>query len=142
MIADPPTTSAHTLTHTRAPVLPCSVLKWRCCSAPQPHSSSAPRCQVFVSKWHETLVAVKVLLDLEEMQKQAGPEAAWTLSNPVLYNLQKECGLIASLRHPNVVQFMGVSAFPPAMITGAACWLPCGGTSVQSAPCVRPCCSF
>jgi hypothetical protein len=29
----------------------------------------------------------------------------------------QECGLLAALRHPNVVQFMGVSAMPPAMIT-------------------------
>jgi hypothetical protein len=68
------------------------------------------------------MVAVKVLLDLEEAQQAAGPEAAWTLSNPILCNLQKECGLMASLRHPNVVQFMGVSAMPPAMITGV-CWV-------------------
>lgn len=33
-------------------------------------------------------MAVKVLLDLEEAQK-AEPGAVWTLSNPVLFNLQK-----------------------------------------------------
>lgn len=43
-------------------------------------------------------MAVKVLLDLEEAQKAAGPEAAWTLSNPILTNLQKECGLMACER--------------------------------------------
>jgi len=47
--------------------------------------------QVYVAKWHETLVAVKVLLDLEEAQQQT-PEAAWTLSNPILHNLQKVGG--------------------------------------------------
>lgn len=30
----------------------------------------------------------------------------------------QECALMAALRHPNIVQFMGVSASPPAMITG------------------------
>lgn len=40
-------------------------------------------------QFHETLVAVKVLLDLEEAQKSAGPDAVWTLSNPILFNLQK-----------------------------------------------------
>ena len=30
---------------------------------------------------------------------------------------EAQCGLLAALRHPNVVQFMGVSAMPPAMIT-------------------------
>ncbi|KAL4421962.1 hypothetical protein ABPG77_007904, partial [Micractinium sp. CCAP 211/92] len=73
--------------------------------------------KVYVAKWHETLVAVKVLLDLEEAAQQRSAEAAWTLSNPILQNLQKECALMASLRHPNVVQFMGVSAMPPAMIS-------------------------
>ena len=37
---------------------------------------------------YETRVAVKVLLDLEEAQK-AEPGAVWTLSNPILFNLQK-----------------------------------------------------
>lgn len=73
--------------------------------------------KVYAAKFHETLVAVKVLLDLEEAQKTAGPDAVWTLSNPILFNLQKECALMASLRHPNIVQFMGVSTCPPAMIT-------------------------
>ncbi|PRW57695.1 Serine threonine- kinase CTR1 [Chlorella sorokiniana] len=73
--------------------------------------------KVYAAKFHETLVAVKVLLDLEEAQKSAGPDAVWTLSNPILFNLQKECALMASLRHPNIVQFMGFSTCPPAMIT-------------------------
>lgn len=33
--------------------------------------------------------AVKVLLDLEEAAQQRSAEAAWTLSNPILHNLQK-----------------------------------------------------
>lgn len=71
-------------------------------------------------------MAVKLLLSLQDI-KGSADEAALTLSNPVLVNLQKECGLMASLRHPNVVQFMGVSAFPPAMITGALrCVVHCG----------------
>jgi serine/threonine protein kinase len=65
---------------------------------------------------HETPVAVKVLLDLEEAQA-AEPEAVWSLSNPILSNLRKESSLMASLQHPNIVQFMGVCTRPPAMIT-------------------------
>jgi serine/threonine protein kinase len=68
--------------------------------------------KVYKAKWHETLVAVKVLLDLEHVN-----DASMTLSNPVLINLHKECSLMASLRHPNIVQFMGVCSCPPAMIT-------------------------
>jgi hypothetical protein len=73
--------------------------------------------KVYRAKWHETPVAVKLLFSLQDTKQDPG-EAALTLSNPILFNLQKECGLMASLRHPNVVQFMGVSAVPPAMITG------------------------
>ncbi|KAI7839821.1 hypothetical protein COHA_006442 [Chlorella ohadii] len=68
--------------------------------------------KVYKAKWHETLVAVKVLLDLENVN-----DSSLTLSNPVLVNLHKECSLMASLRHPNIVQFMGVCSCPPAMIT-------------------------
>jgi hypothetical protein len=32
--------------------------------------------------------------------------------------LLQEAGLMASLRHPNIVQFMAVSTSPPAVITG------------------------
>lgn len=41
------------------------------------------------AKWNETLVAVKLLLSLQDIQKVSGPEAALTLSSPVLFNLQK-----------------------------------------------------
>lgn len=41
------------------------------------------------AKWNETLVAVKLLLSLQDIQKVTGPEAALTLSSPVLFNLQK-----------------------------------------------------
>ncbi|KAL4457287.1 hypothetical protein ABPG75_012152 [Micractinium tetrahymenae] len=73
--------------------------------------------KVYVAKWNETLVAVKVLLDVEEAQKAAAPDVVWRLSDPILRNLQKECQLMAAMRHPNIVQFMGVTSFPPAMIT-------------------------
>lgn len=78
---------------------------------------------MYLAKWHETLVAVKVLLSSQDIQ-EAVLEQALTLSNPIMCNLQKECGLMAAMRHPNVVQFMGVSAMPPAIITGACQLLP------------------
>ena len=52
-------------------------------------SRLAPLASSHLTQFHETLVAVKVLLDLEEAQKAAGPDAVWTLSNPILFNLQK-----------------------------------------------------
>ena len=37
--------------------------------------------------------------------------------NTLLKELQQEAGLMASLRHPNVVLFLGVCFQPPAMVT-------------------------
>lgn len=85
---------------------------WGRLSPPPP-----PHAQVYKATWRQTPVAVKVLFSLQGEQEAAG-EAALTLSNPVLFDLHKECGLMISLRHPNVVSIMGVSANPPAMITG------------------------
>ena len=48
---------------------------------------------MYLAKWHETLVAVKLLISLQDVsQVQDSP---LSLSNPVLHNLQK-----ASQRHP------------------------------------------
>jgi len=44
--------------------------------------------KVYVANWHETLVAVKVLLDVEKVQQQT-PEVVWSLSDPILQNMQK-----------------------------------------------------
>jgi serine/threonine protein kinase len=60
--------------------------------------------------------AVKVVGELQRAQEMAGPEAQ-LLSSPTLQNLRLECGLMASMRHPNVVQFLGVCACPPAIVT-------------------------
>lgn len=44
------------------------------------------------TQWHETLVAVKILL---KESPEGGHEAALTLSSPELHNLHKECSLMA-----------------------------------------------
>ena len=65
--------------------------------------------RVYKAKWHETPVAVKVLLDTAA----AGPGGTGgstrgasmvPATDPVLGRLQQEAGLISSLRHPNIVQ--------------------------------------
>lgn len=74
--------------------------------------------QVYLAKWQETQVALKVLLNtgLNAIDDE-GMLSSMTLSNPLLENLQKEAGLMAALRHPNVVSFLGVCAVPPCMVT-------------------------
>lgn len=104
---------------------------------PKPHS---------LAQLHETLVAVKVLLDYEEAKQAAERNALHTITDPIAASLQQvrglpgcsvgrkhptdpacfavaasckgpacltstrllpslqECGLMATLRHPNIVQ--------------------------------------
>lgn len=79
------------------------------------HLSPGSFGRVYLAKWHETYVGAKVLLDNSLTASQAA--AAVSLSNPLLGKLQQEAGLMASLRHPNVVQFLGVCTFPPCIMT-------------------------
>ena len=69
--------------------------------------------RVFLAKWNETLVAVKILTSIAPIDD----EAALTLSNPVLSSLAKESNMMAALRHPNVVGFLGVCLEPPCIVT-------------------------
>jgi serine/threonine protein kinase len=66
---------------------------------------------VFAAMWQETPVAVKMLID-----GRAAPDVA-VQDGTIAADLQKEAGLMASLRHPNIVQFLGVCIFPPAIVT-------------------------
>ena len=69
--------------------------------------------RVYLAKWNETLVAVKILSSI-------GPsddDSSLTLSNPVLSGLAKESNMMAALRHPNVVSFLGVCLEPPCIVT-------------------------
>jgi len=53
-----------------------------------------PPEQVYMAKWHELLVAVKILLSASgEDMTEEGMKQALTLSNPVLENLHKEVGV-------------------------------------------------
>ncbi|KAL4430022.1 hypothetical protein ABPG77_004392 [Micractinium sp. CCAP 211/92] len=60
--------------------------------------------------------AVKVLIDKEAMAN-AGPKEALSLPGSLMAKLDEEASLLASLRHPCVVQFMGVCRAPPCIIT-------------------------
>jgi serine/threonine protein kinase len=73
---------------------------------------------VYLAKWRETLVAVKILMNTGvDIEDADDAERALTLSNPVLESLEKEASMMAALRHPNVVAFLGVCATPPCVAT-------------------------
>ncbi|KAA6426630.1 MAG: kinase [Trebouxia sp. A1-2] len=74
--------------------------------------------KVFLAKWRETTVAVKLLTytgvsgsleDNDEFVNQG--------MNVLLKGLEQEAGMMASMRHPNVVMYLGVCLQPPCVVT-------------------------
>jgi len=80
--------------------------------------------KVYLAKWRETTVAVKVLISTslglgdgeegEEGEDAIPPPAG---PNPLLAGLQKEASMMAAMRHPNVVMYLGVCVDPPLVVT-------------------------
>ena len=73
--------------------------------------------KVYLASWNETPVAVKVLVDTASALDNARPHALRRLAEPVLDKLSAEAGLMASMRHPNIIQFMGIVSMPPCVVT-------------------------
>lgn len=85
--------------------------------------------KVYLARWNETPVAVKVLLDARELQNHieasnhpgtsaVTSKALSTASYVATANprrMLEEIRITAALRHPNVVQFMGFCLDPPSM---------------------------
>lgn len=85
--------------------------------------------KVYLARWNETPVAVKVLLDARELQnhieasnhpgtsavtsKALSAASYVATANP--RRMLEEIRITAALRHPNVVQFMGFCLDPPSM---------------------------
>ncbi|KAK9816226.1 hypothetical protein WJX74_006734 [Apatococcus lobatus] len=70
--------------------------------------------KVYLAKWRETTVAAKVLLG---GTTNSTDEEFPNRDSPLLDGLTKEAGMMASLRHPNVVMYLGVCMEPPCVIT-------------------------
>lgn len=76
--------------------------------------------QVYLGKFNETLVAVKLLLDPSaagEGDIQLAASMALSQDNPVLLNLKQEASTMAALRHPNILNFLGTCDTPPCLIS-------------------------
>lgn len=66
--------------------------------------------KVYLARWNETPVAVKVLLDGHSIALSDGSG-----HSPSPNRMLEEIKITAALRHPNVVQFMGFCLSPPSM---------------------------
>ena len=75
--------------------------------------------KVYLATWNETPVAVKVLVDATSAldTKVNDPMRLRRMAEPVLDKLSDEAGLMASMRHPNIIQFMGIVSMPPCVVT-------------------------
>ncbi|KAL4450218.1 hypothetical protein ABPG77_010887 [Micractinium sp. CCAP 211/92] len=69
--------------------------------------------RVYLAHWQETPCAVKVLLNKDAAHQQHGLE----LPSSTMRELQAEVAVMIRMRHPNVVQFLGLCSLPPALIT-------------------------
>lgn len=79
--------------------------------------------RVYLAKWKETAVAVKVLLATGEGgntgsgSDAVSRQAATLLTNSTIAaQLDSEAQLMARMRHPNIVQLLGVCQFPAAVV--------------------------
>jgi hypothetical protein len=76
--------------------------------------------RVFVGTWRETPVAIKILVDANALPEEGAASAEQAR---LAAALDQEAGLMSQLHHPNIVLFLGVCEFPPAIVTE---WCPRG----------------
>ncbi|DBA74000.1 hypothetical protein WJX77_000667 [Trebouxia sp. C0004] len=80
--------------------------------------------RVFLGKWRETTVAIKLLNPTvrkashgsDSDDGELGSHQVNSCKPGLLDDLDKEAGIMAALRHPNVVMFLGVCLEPPCMV--------------------------
>jgi len=80
--------------------------------------------RVFLGKWRETTVAIKLLNPTvrktshgsDSDDGEVGRHQVNSCKPGLLDDLDKEAGIMAGLRHPNVVMFLGVCLEPPCMV--------------------------
>ncbi|KFM25179.1 putative serine/threonine-protein kinase drkA [Auxenochlorella protothecoides] len=79
--------------------------------------------KVYLGRWQETDVAIKVLTSLQAFgigaagATVAGPDGEVRLDPEVLRTLEREVGIMVAIRHPNIILFMGVCLDPACIVT-------------------------
>lgn len=106
---------------TRRLLFVCDLQASQCCvltlQAPALHPQlHCVARRVEIGSFNQTDVAVKILTDLGPNQPTPALDCpSWDEAR--LRALRQEVGILATLRHPNVVLFMGVCLSPPAIVT-------------------------
>lgn len=70
--------------------------------------------RVYPALWNETQVACKVLIS----EDAALAQEPLQLPDDTMHKLQKEAAVMARMRHPSIIGFLGLCALPPCIITG------------------------
>jgi hypothetical protein len=74
--------------------------------------------RVYKGIWNQTEIACKILLDANTgAEANVTQSALMAPNNPVMARLEQEASIMTTLHHPNIVQFLGVTVFPAALVT-------------------------
>ncbi|PRW50803.1 Serine threonine- kinase CTR1 [Chlorella sorokiniana] len=92
----------------------CGIVRWTDLQLQGSAAGAGSFGTVLLATLEETPVAAKVLVPLR--QGPSGIEAAGSLTERQLAKVQRECSLLASVRHPNIVQILSVCEDPPTII--------------------------
>ncbi|PRW50898.1 Serine threonine- kinase CTR1 [Chlorella sorokiniana] len=92
----------------------CSIVKWTDLKLNGSSAGSGAYGTVLLATLEETPVAAKVLVPLR--QGPSGKEAAGSPTERQLQKFHRECSLLTSVRHPNIVQILSVCMDPPTII--------------------------
>lgn len=100
--------------------------------------------KVFLGRWQETDVAIKMLGSLQALGLAAGSVqhdegGGVKLGADVQRQLEREVGLMVAMRHPCIILFMGVCLEPACVVTGELRLKPPAAVSKQArkCPCTR-----
>lgn len=70
--------------------------------------------RVYLALWNETSIACKVMISADAKVDQQSLD----LIDATVQELQKEAAVMAQMRHPNVVNLLGLCTLPPCILTG------------------------
>ena len=73
--------------------------------------------KVYLGRWHETDVAIKLLTSLSALGLPSAGEVSTNEIRESIKTLEREVALMVNMRHPNVILFMGLCPEPPCVVT-------------------------